>query len=233
MPPQRKRRDPEERERDARNGHGAKGDRSSRRYHLHTTISAETEERLNSLSSKFGNYARVVEEAVELLSVRESMSPATDKGNVDAATIWHLLRSELNMVAVGKTTFLSYIATLPRKALVDNNAIEVIEWFYGFKNITELATRDVLLAIKKIWMSGNYFKDVKVEEVEPGRFRALFVHDMNDAKYSEYWATYFQVLLEEKLGRAVKVLVRPQIFHMEIQERGKADKQERPTREPR
>jgi hypothetical protein len=220
MTPQKKPRASVEDERDPGDDPDGKSTDAPQRHHLHTTISPETEERLKSLLIKFGNYARIVDKAVELLAVRENMVPGLNKGDIDASAMWHLLSTEQNMVAVGKTTFLSYITDLPRKALVENNAIELIEWFHGFKSITELTTSAVLSAIKKIWMSANYFKDVKIEEVKPGKFRVLFIHDMNDVKYSEFWATYFQVLFAEKLGKVVKVLVRPQIFHLEIQQSG-------------
>lgn len=193
-------------------------DFTRKRYHLHTTISMATLEKLKVLELRFGNFAKTIDKAVAMLAIWENLPPATNKEDMDSLSMWHLMRSELNMVAVGKTTFLSYISDMPRKAFVENNAIEIIEWFYDFKNITELSIEAILLAIKKIWMSANYFREVRIEKIATDHFRVVFNHDLNDPKYSEFWATYFQVLFTEKLHCSVNVLIRPQIFHLEIQE---------------
>ncbi len=72
---------------------------ASQRYHLHTTISMATWENLTPV----------------------------DKKKLDPLSMWHLMRSELNMVAVGKTMYLSFISEMPNKAFVENNAVEIIE----------------------------------------------------------------------------------------------------------
>jgi hypothetical protein len=69
-----------------------------------------------------------------------------------------------------------------------------------------------------VWTSGNYFREFRIEHKADSSFRVVVTHDMNDIKYSEFWATYFQVMFSEKLHRAIKVLVRPQIFYLEIRE---------------
>jgi len=195
------------------------GDDINVKMHLHTTIPKATMQKIDALSARFGTYSHVIEKAVELLAVRENLPPGLNKAELDQISLWHLMRSEQNMVAVGKTTFLSYINDMPKKALTENNAIEIIEWFHEFKSVSELATEDILIAIQKIWTSANYFREFRIEKKAEGSFRIVVTHDMNDIKYSEFWATYFQVLFSEKLHKAVMILFRPQIFYLEIREK--------------
>ncbi len=191
-------------------------DQLSKKVHLHTTISASTMERLQAMSIKFGPYSKIIERAVEMLSIRENIPPGLKKLDLDTTSLSYLMRRELNMVLVGKTTYLSYISTMPRKAFTENNAVEIIEWFYDFKSISDLSTEEILVAIQKVWTSGNYFREFRIEHKADDSFRVVVTHDMNDTKYSEFWATYFKVLFAEKLHRPIKILVRPQTFYLEI-----------------
>ncbi len=188
--------------------------------HLHTTISTETFEKIKVLSKMHGSHSKTIEKAIDLLELHEGLVIPENKQSLDADMIWGFMRSELNMVAVGKTTFLGYIDNIPEKAILNNNATEIIEWFYNYKKLTDLTLEEVIKAIKAIWISANYFRSVRCERVNPGHFKMVFSHDLNDLKYSEYWGKYFENFFQ-KLGIIVKILCRPQIFHVEIQERSK------------
>jgi len=192
--------------------------------HLHTTISEETFEKIRSLSKKYGNHSKTIEKAIDLLELHEGLAIPENKQDLDPDMIWGFMRSELNMVAVGKTTFLSYIDDIPEKAILNNIATEIIEWFYNYKKLTDLSLEEVIKAIKIIWMSANYFRSVRCERVGAGQYKMVFTHDLNDLKYSQYWGKYFQTFFETKLGKEVKILCRPQIFHMEVQDRPKEGK---------
>jgi hypothetical protein len=194
-------------------------DEAVKKVHLHTTISQSTMDRLQALSTKFGPFSKTIERAVEMLSVRENLPAGTKRMDLDSTSLWCMMRSDLNMVAVGKTTFLSYISDMPRKAFTDNNAVEIIEWFYDFKSIADLSTWEILVAIQKIWTSGNYFREFRIENKAENAFRVVVTHDLNNLKYSEFWATYFQILFSEKLQRQVSILFRPQIFYLEIKDK--------------
>ncbi len=190
---------------------------SGKKKHLHTTISDETFEKIKVLSIKHGSHSKTIEKAIDLLELHDGLAIAENKQILDADMIWGFMRSELNMVAVGKTTFLSYINDIPERAIQNNNATEIVEWFFNYKKLTDLTLEDVIKAIKVIWISANYFRSVRCERVSPGQYKMVFSHDLNDLKYSEYWGKYFQNFFQ-KLGKEVKILCRPQIFHVEIQE---------------
>src|SRR4030043_1337536 len=112
--------------------------------HLHTTISAECFEKIKTLSKKHGSHSKTIEKAIDLLELHEGLVIPENKQILDTDMIWGFMRSELNMVAVGKTTFLSYIDEIPEKAILNNSATEIIEWFYNYKKLTELSLEEVL-----------------------------------------------------------------------------------------
>jgi len=189
--------------------------------HLHTTIPDVTFEKIKNLSGKYGSHSKTIEKAIDLLEMHDGLAIPENKQILDPDLIWGFMRSELNMVAVGKTAFLSYIDDLPEKAMTNNNATEIIEWFYNYKKLNDLTLKDVIKAIKVIWISANYFRSIRCERVEEGQYKMVFSHDTNSLKYSQYWAKYFQVFFETKVDADVKILCRPQIFHLDIQERKK------------
>ncbi len=192
--------------------------------HLHTTISEETFKKIKKLSLKHGSHSKTIEKAITLLELHEGSAIPENRQILDADMIWGFMRSELNMVAVGKTTFLSYIDDLPEKAILNNNATEIIEWFYNYKRLTDLNLEEVIKAIKIIWISANYFRSIRCERVGLGHYKMVFAHDLNELKYSQYWGKYFQTFFESKLGKEVKILCRPQIIHVEVQESKKEAK---------
>lgn len=186
--------------------------------HLHTTISEETFEKIKTLSKRHGSHSKTIEKAIDLLELHEGLVIPENKQILDADMLWGFMRSELNMVAVGKTTFLSYINDIPERAIQNNNATEIIEWFYNYKRMTDLTLEEIIRAIKVIWISANYFRSIRCERIGPFQYKMVFSHDLNDIKYSQYWGKYFQTFFE-KLGKETKILCRPQIFHVEVQER--------------
>ncbi|MEX2683690.1 MAG: hypothetical protein Q6373_019100, partial [Candidatus Sigynarchaeota archaeon] len=160
---------------------------------LHTTIPDVTFGKIKKLSEKYGSHSKTIEKAIDLLEMHEGLAIPENKQILDPDLIWGFMRSELNMVAVGKTAFLSYIDDLPEKVMTSNNATEIIEWFYNYKKLNELPLKDVIKAIKIIWISANYFRSIRCERVDEGQYKMVFSHDTNSLKYSQFWAKYFQV----------------------------------------
>ncbi len=131
---------------------------------IHTTISEKTINILNKyLSIKdendeilYNSKAEIIEHALDLLD--KHYNPELQNN----LNLWKRFRNELDMVAVGKTTFMSYISGDYKRALKENIAVEVIEW-YKRRNISELTLEEIIFALKDIWIAGNYFNKVEVE----------------------------------------------------------------------
>ncbi len=191
--------------------------------HLHALIPMSTFRDLRQLSIKFGSITKVIEHAVSILKIIEHDVNSISKPNLLPFQLWHLMRSDFNMMAVGRKTFLSYIHNLPKEPLRENNAIELIEWYYN-KSINELSLLQILEAIKGIWIAGNYFRSiiiqpdsVQAQNASP-KYRVIFNHDFNDNKYSLYWSEYFKAVLESAPlnYKVLKSDVRNQLFRIEV-----------------
>lgn len=195
----------------------------SEKKHLHALIPMSTFKDLRELSLKYGSITKVIERAVSLLKILDSDTNSISKPDLMPFQLWHLMRSDFNMMAVGRKTFLSYIHNLPKEPLHENNAIELIEWFYN-KSISDLSLLEILEAIKAIWIAGNYFRSVIIQpesiqsEKKDQKFRVIFNHDFNDNKYSVYWSEYFKTLLEKPPlhFKILKLDVRNQLFRIEV-----------------
>ena len=92
----------------------------------------------------FGKKSKIIERALELLD--NYFNPKEN----DIDVIWCRAREELNMLLVGKTTFLSYITGNRKKVYSDNIAIEVIEWYIG-KRKEEMDLEVFLKGLKGMW----------------------------------------------------------------------------------
>ncbi|MFX1238473.1 MAG: hypothetical protein ACFE8P_12235, partial [Promethearchaeota archaeon] len=164
---------------------------------IHTTISKESSNILEKYASLkndtgekiFGNKSKVIEHALKLLD--ERFNPK--KG--DLKTIWKRAKEELNMVLVGKTTFLAYISGDHTKAFKENIAIDILEW-YARMSIEDMDLNELVESIKNVWIAANYFYKIDVEIGNKGSLQISFYHDMHSIKYSEYWGNYFSTLFQ-------------------------------------
>jgi len=191
---------------------------------IHTTISKKTYDLLvkyQKFKDKDGNFifkrqkSKVIEKAIELLD--NFYNP--DKDNLQS--IWNRARFELNMVLVGKRTLLSYISGDYQKALRENIAKDIIEWYKG-KNIKDMSLIEILKSIKDIWLAANYFYKVDVEIGNKGSYQITFYHDFHSERYSYYWGDYFTTLLQEEkncdieiFGRTESLILRVSSFNQQ------------------
>ncbi len=203
--------------------------------HIHTTLEPDIHLKLKNLAAKhYGTASKLIEQAVQLLDVLhndmdlkfdeingllEKMKifkegTATNRRGLDKKLIWLLMKTELGMVAVGKKTFLSYIAENPKKALKENIARDVIEWYCGHR-FAEIPLKNMLLCIREIWGAANYFSDIAIQTPSENQYVVDFYHTFHDQRFSEYWADYFTVLLED-MGHTVTRYVLVQKFSLKI-----------------
>lgn len=197
---------------------------NKKKRHLHTTISEHTFEMIDILAQKYGSKQSVIEEAVKQLQIKDHQVENIKKQNLDIYQLWHLMRDDFKMMAVGRRTFLSYIADIPQEPIHNNNAIEIIEWYYNNMQISDLNLYQILEAIKNLWIAGNYFRkvDIKIpkdtEPLKANKFQMIFSHDFDNLQYGKYWSQYFKFILEHELiGAKVKYQTRNQSFYMEIE----------------
>ena len=196
------------------------------RKHIHTTVSEKTYDILNNLAiSSYGSISKVIEEAVELIIVKENLLDDIKISELEKYKLWHLMRSVFSMVAVGRTTFMSLIDKIPTEPQENNNCIELIEWFYNNKKISTLTLYEILFAIKKIWIAGNYFEKIQIEQQDKSeniekygkKFEVAFSHNYNQIKYGKYWSQYFKTVLEkDPINCKCEMQLRNEIFHMII-----------------
>lgn len=188
-----------------------KGKKSS----IHTTISNQADQILekyankNNENSLFESKSKVIEKALELLD--EYYHPE----KADLQTIWNRARKDLNMILVGKRTFLSYISGDYQKALKENIAIDVLEWFKS-KHIDEMSLIELLEAIKNIWLAANYFYKIDIEVKSKKIYQMSFYHDFHSDRYSDYWGNYFKELLSKFKGCKVDVFGRNESLILKI-----------------
>jgi len=196
------------------------------RKHIHTTVSEKTYNILNNLAiSSYGSVSNVIEQAVELIQIKEHLLDDVKKSDLDEYKLWHLMRSDFSMVAVGRTTFLSFIDKIPTEPQENNNCIELIEWFHNNKTISTLTLYEILIAIRSIWIAGNYFKKIQIkvqDESEKNKkygkkFDIAFFHEYTQIKYGKYWSQYFKTVLEkDPINCKCEIQLRNEVFHMII-----------------
>ena len=140
---------------------------------IHTTISSEYFAKLENLKKdKKKTKSKILEDALDLYEkYHESGQDAFEDAmelyekfqhpeKDDVQNIWMRFRTELDMVTVGKTTFLAYISGDYSKAIKENVSVEILEWYLG-KTIDKMSLEEVLNGIKDLWMAGNYFNQVE------------------------------------------------------------------------
>ncbi|MBD3228715.1 MAG: hypothetical protein GF329_11070 [Candidatus Lokiarchaeota archaeon] len=184
---------------------------------IHTTISNEKYNLLQEYSDLtdendekiFGTMSKVIEYGLEL--VDKKFHPEKNK----LQEIWNRARDELNMVLVGKTTYLSYISGDPLLAHEKNIATEIIEW-YKQKKIDELSVKETIEAIKDIWLAANYFFRIEINVGNKGSYQMTFHHDLHHKQYSEFWGTYFMSFLRFKKKCEVEIFARNESLILNI-----------------
>ncbi len=189
-----------------------------RKSTIHTTISNKVNEILKKYVEFkdendeiiFGSKSRVIEKALELLE--QHYYPLL----ADSQKIWCRARDELNMVIVGKTTFLSYIKGEVEDAYLNNIAIEVIEWYLG-KRKEEMDLEEFLNGLKSMWIIANYFFKIELEKNEENAFQMIFHHHLTK-EYSSYWANYFKIILKANWNCTIENFIRNESFQMVIKE---------------
>lgn len=136
----------------------------------------------------------------------------------DSFDIWKLFRGDLDMVAVGKTTFMSYISGDTKRAFKENIAVEIIEW-YKKKNIAEMSLEEVLHTLKDVWTAANYFTNVEIEVGNKGSYQMYVYHNLRNKKYGEYWGQYFTELLCHQKNCETELFIRNESFILRIKEK--------------
>ncbi len=187
------------------------------RQAIHTTLSEDAVKLLDMYSKLkneqgelvYGNQSKVIEVALDLLDKHHH--PAQE--NLQA--IWNRARGELNMLLVGKPTYLAYISGNYEKAFDHNVSVDILEW-YAKKTINQMTCREILEGLKSIWMAANYFYKVEIEEKAGGGFDVSFYHDLHELRYSEFWGKYFATFIERHHPCRAEVLPRNSYFRLNI-----------------
>jgi predicted house-cleaning noncanonical NTP pyrophosphatase (MazG superfamily) len=188
------------------NSNGSKKDKDEK-IQLHTRISTNIYKEIEELTDIYGNKSNVIEKAVDFFKKYKKNWDEDQK-------IWNKAR-ELNMLLVGKTTFMAYLSGDSKKAWEDNIATEVIEWISD-KKIEKLTLLEILESIKKMWVAANYFTSIKIiENSEISAINISFFHTFNK-EYSNFWANYFKRWIEKNLSYETKIHLRNEIFSLEI-----------------
>lgn len=157
---------------------------------------------------EFGSKSAVVDAAIKTL--KKNKEPKLE----EQRKIWCRARDELNMLLVGKTTFLNYIKGNVEEAYTKNIAVESIEWYMG-KRIDDMTLQQFLEGLKGMWSAANYFYNIELEKNEKGTFQMRFNHDLTK-DYSNFWAKYFEKLLKDNWGCFVESFIRNESFYIII-----------------
>ncbi|OLS14620.1 MAG: hypothetical protein RBG13Loki_1761 [Promethearchaeota archaeon CR_4] len=184
---------------------------------IHTTLSEDAIKLLDKYTALkkengelvYGNQSKVIEVALDLLDKHHNPS------REDLQSIANRARSELNMLLVGKATFLAYISGNFEKAFTHNVATDILEW-YTQKHIDQMTCREILEGLKTIWMAANYFYKVEIEEKDGGVFEVSYYHDLHELRYSEFWGKYFATFIERHHPCRVEILPRNSYFRLNI-----------------
>ena len=182
----------------------------SHKKSVHATISDESFDILEEYEGEYGSKSGVVDEAIKTL--KRFKKPYL--GTIEE--MWCRARDELNMVLVGKTTFLSYIKGKKQEVYSKNIAIEVIEWYNG-KRRDEMNLEEFLNGLKGMWKVANYFYNIELEKNEKGIFQIKFNHDLTKS-FSIFWAEYFETILRENWNCKVNSFIRNESFYLIIEE---------------
>ena len=175
---------------------------------VHVTISDDSYNTIEKYEEEYGSKSAVVDEALGIF--KKFKEPKRE----DVKKAWCRARNELNMLLVGKTTFLAYITGQVENAFRKNIAIEVIEWYEG-KRIDQMSFEEFLEGLIGMWHVANYFYKIDLDENKEGAYQIRFNHDLNK-DYSTYWANYFETLLTDNWDCSVDKFIRNESFYLII-----------------
>ncbi|MBY8981469.1 MAG: hypothetical protein KGD57_00850 [Candidatus Lokiarchaeota archaeon] len=181
------------------------------RKSIHATISDEALAVINKYEKEYGSKSAVVDKALKVLIKFKEPHQSNIKD------MWIRAREELNMVLVGKTTFLSYLRGDINEVFKNNVALEVIEWYLG-KRKEEMTLEIFIKGLIGMWQVANYFYNIETEKNKNGTFQVRFNHD-STKQYSQYWAKYFKTLLENNWNCEVEFFIRNESFYLIIKEK--------------
>ena len=204
---------------------GTNSSKDLSKVNFHTKISSQDHRLLKLLALKYRcNIQNIVEQAIQLLRVKESLrdeSITILKNEIDLYQLQHMMLQDFHMVAVGRTTFSSLIDSIPTNPIKNNNASELIEWFHNDTPLDQLSLSQILQAIKKLWISGNYFTQIDIQPIIdfPQAYKIVFSHDF-DKVYGKYWTEYFKYFFShDPLNFEIQdIAIHHQRFRMEIYE---------------
>lgn len=192
--------------------------KKSDRIGYHTTISKESYdilEKYSKFEDKEGNLifknrkSNVIEFSLELLE--KYFNPE----KMDMDLLAARFQKDLNMLTVGKPTFLAYISGNYERAFKENIAIELIEWYKG-KTVIELSTFEIIESIKDLWMAGNYFYKIDINIDKKGIIQVYFYHDLHSKMFSQFWGDYFSIFLSNLKKCEVETFVRSESLILRI-----------------
>ena len=212
-----------------------KEEKKDPRIAIHTTISMNAKNILDKFSKKTDDEnkkasvtkRKILEDALDLYEkYHESGEDAFEDAmelyekfqnpeKDDAQNIWMRFRNELDMVSVGKTTFLAYISGDYSRAIKENVSVEILEWYLG-KTINKMSLEEVLKGLKALWMAGNYFNQVDIVKNKGGAYMMSFHHNFRSKKYGEFWGEYFTALLKQHQKCEVEVFIRNESLVLNI-----------------
>lgn len=177
---------------------------------VHATISHESYEILKQYEEEFGSKSAVVDAAIK--SLKKFKQPQL----MDQRSIWCRARDELNMLLVGKTTYLNYIKGKVEDVFTKNLAVESIEWYLG-KRKEIMTFEEFLNGLKGMWQAANYFYNIELEKNDKGTYQMRFNHDLTK-DYSEFWAKYFEKVLKDNWSCFVEAFIRNESLYLIIRE---------------
>jgi len=126
---------------------------------------------------------------------------------------------EMDMMLIGKTTFKQLIsaAASPEERLdkpqKKNVGFDIILWYTG-KPIKSLSLKEIMEAVRVIWVMANYFTSIDILVENGDQYHMIFKHG-HKKRYSEYWGKYFiELLSSDELS--FKCIVEPQYFEESI-----------------
>lgn len=161
-------------------------------YDAYYSMSPEIFAIFDKYKEKYGNESKIIEEAIKIFDKEH------DPKKLNELDLWCRARDEMQMMLIGKTTFNQMIHAAEKDVdSIDmpqrrNIALDVILW-YTKKTLKSLSLKEILMAIKKMWVVSNYFYLIEINELEKDTYNLLIKHHQN-RKYSDYWLGYFLTL---------------------------------------
>jgi hypothetical protein len=159
------------------------------------------------------------EHETEISFVERAIKYYGEQKNLDR-DLWVRARDEMKMMLIGKTTFnqLIHAAEMPEESLEKpwrkNVAIDLILWYNDSKPLKSLSIEEIIKAVQKMWVVGNYFHTIDVKKENEDLFHLLFRHRQNK-RYGTYWLGYFTELFTSE-EMPFKCEVEGQVFDESI-----------------